>query len=104
MIITEEEAIVEQLARGNKCQSLDYHVHVDLKTGKKTETIRADFERLLLPEESDPIYMDDALNWLEEYKVHSGVIYIRGRHGQIASVPYCRKDIDLPKVMEVFNK
>lgn len=104
MTLTNEEAIIEQLALGNKATSIRYQVTVDLSKRQRTEAIRAEFPDLKLVNESAGNYESEAREWLGMWKKTQGSIIIIGRQGQVATVPYSRKDNDLQRIINEMNK
>lgn len=98
------ESVKEQLAQGNKLISLKREIIIDLAARTKGERVRASVQRLMMPNlDDEPQYQEDAENWLETYLPNFTTITIKGRGGQIASLPYTQKDKMLDKIIKIFN-
>lgn len=100
----EKETILEQLELGNKMESLTRQIIVDLRTGEKTENIKASVKSLILPNDEPPPYKELAEQWLDDYLKENTIILIKGRGGQVASVPYSKKESMLPAIIKEFNR
>lgn len=101
MTLNNEESILEQLSYGNKAQSLACYIIIDLVKHTKEEKYKAEFAKVMLPDGEAP-YKEQAEKWWNEYKNDYTTITIKGKQGQVASLPYERKN-DLEKIIRLFN-
>lgn len=99
------DAIREQLALGNKLTALRRVITIDLATRSKTETVTAKVERIMLPQDpgTPPPFEAEAAAWLDFHLGDYTTITVKGRGGALATLPYCKKDTMLPRIVSIFN-
>lgn len=101
MTLNTENAILEQLALGNKATRLQKRVLIDLQQHTKEESIEADFPRILI-KDGDAPFQKDAEEWIDTYLPEYTSIIVKGKGGQVATLPYCEKD-KLSQIISLFN-
>lgn len=98
------DALVEQLALGNKIETIKRTITVDLPRKTKRERLEARFKKLLIPSEAvNPLYEKEARQWVESFLDDYTIIEVVGQLGKRASLPYKQKDKYLPEIIRIFN-
>lgn len=97
-----EDAIIEQLANGNKLRKIKRNIEINLEKKTKTEKVEGEFAELVLPDITDTVICRDAETWYSEYISEFTTITIIGRDGRIATLPYSAKD-RLTEIINIFN-
>lgn len=102
--LTTKEAIVEQLSLGNKFDSLQRTITIDLEKKTKDESIVATMQSYMIPQdEVEPPFLDLAEPWLDAVIDDHTLLVIKGRNGRTASVPFSKRESMLPRVIQRFN-
>lgn len=100
--LTTEDAIIEQLATGNKLRKLHKNITIDLTRKTKTEEVEGTFASINIPDGTDKDAYKEAESWYRQYIGGYTTITVIGRHGQIATVPYGAKN-RLDDIIRIFN-
>lgn len=97
-----EDAIIEQLANGNKLRRIRKNIEINLENKTKVETVEGEFAELVLPDITDAESYREAETWYESYIGEFTSITVIGRSGRLATLPYSAKD-KLSEIVRIFN-